>query len=81
MDYMILNCPHCEDLVVVYIKELNCHIFKHGIYKTTLKQIEPHMKKDRCDYLFDNKLTYGCGKPFRIIKNDNKYCVEICEYI
>tara|TARA_B110000967_G_C18759996_1_gene497304 strand:+ start:273 stop:518 length:246 start_codon:yes stop_codon:yes gene_type:complete len=81
MDYIILDCPHCKEPIVVYIKELNCHIFRHGIHKETLKQIDPHMKKEKCDYLFNNKLIYGCGKPFKAIKKDDKYVAEICEYI
>ena len=64
MDYIILDCPHCKEPVVVYIKELNCHIFRHGIYKKTLKQIDPHMKKEKCDY----KITLYTNNFGHIIK-------------
>ena len=79
MDYIILNCPHCKEPVVVYIKELNCHIFRHGIYKKTLKQIDPHMKKEKCDYLFNKKLIYGCGKPFRLVIEDDLCFLRFCD--
>ena len=38
------------------------------MYKYNLQQIDPHMGKDECDYLSNNKLIYGCGKPFKIVK-------------
>ena len=58
-------------------KQLNCKIFRCGIYKKTGKQIPPHSKKTICDNLAKNNLIYGCGKPF-IYKDDY---VEPCDYI
>lgn len=77
----IITCPHCNEYVV--IEELNCCIFRHGIYIFNGKQIDPHLPKADCDYLFQNKRIFGCGKPFRIIKNENNEIlrVEICDYI
>ena len=34
IEKIILRCPHCEDYFIIYKKELNCHIIRHGIYKT-----------------------------------------------
>lgn len=79
MKEIIINCPHCCGIVLVY--ELNCKIFRHGIYKTTYQQIDPHMKKEQCDALIRENRIYGCGKPFRIIEKNNTYNVEICDYI
>lgn len=81
LDTLILKCPHCDNYVYIHKSELNCHIFRHGIYKDSFKQIDPHMKKEECDYLSRNKLIYGCGKPFKIVKSEGKYNIEICEYI
>lgn len=77
---IIIECPHCSDSIL--IEQLNCKIFRHGIFKLTHEQINPHLSKLECDKLIFNNLIYGCGKPFRI-KNDNnsKYEVEICDYI
>lgn len=76
----ILECPHCKEFVI--IEKLNCGIFRHGIYKTNGIQIPPHSSKEKCDYYANNQLIYGCGKPFRIIlDNNNHYNIEICEYI
>lgn len=80
-DTLILKCPHCDTYVYIYKNELNCHIFRHGIYKHSFTQIDPHMKKEECDYLYKNKLIYGCGKPFKIIKTLTEYTIEKCEYI
>jgi hypothetical protein len=75
MEQLIVICPHCGDQLM--IEELNCCIFRHGIIKNTLEQINPHAVKKECDYLFENNLIYGCGKPFKIV--DNK--AIICDYI
>jgi hypothetical protein len=71
----IYICPHCKEYV--YIEELNCCIFRHGVYKSTYQQINPHMPKLECDKLKELDLIYGCGKPF---KYQNNNIVE-CDYI
>ena len=46
----------------------------------------PHCKESiiieeiNCDALIE-KLIYGCGKPFQLIKNNNKLEAVICNYI
>lgn len=81
MDYIIVNCPHCKDTILIYLKELNCHIFRHGIYKDTHKQIDPHLDKKTCDFLLENNLIYGCGKPFEILQLNNNFYAKSCGYI
>jgi len=46
-----------------------------------VKQMDPHCPKEECYRLFSCGLIYGCGKPFKIIKNGSEIKVEICEYI
>ena len=75
----ILKCPHCDEYII--IEKLNCGIFRHGQLISNGKQIEPHTPKNICDYYILNNLIYGCGKPFRILLIDNKFVIEICEYI
>lgn len=77
---LIFECPHCAEPVIVYLPELNCRIFRHGTFKHNLKQIDPHLPKHNCDHLFNLGLIFGCGKPFEIIIENNKYFVTICEY-
>ena len=56
-DYIIIKCPHCDSLIYIKKKELNCKIFRHGVYKQSLKQIDPHMKKIECDNLKKIQIT------------------------
>ena len=74
-----IQCPHCNDYII--IEQINCAIFRHGVLKINNQQINPHSSKDICDDLIEKKLIYGCGKPFKLIKKDNKLEAVICEYI
>lgn len=82
---LVVECPHCKEPVL--IEKLNCCIFRHGVLKNNEKQIEPHASKDLCDYYVKNDLIYGCGKPFKVILNENsindddKLIAVICDYI
>jgi DNA-directed RNA polymerase subunit RPC12/RpoP len=82
---VVIKCPHCDEYIL--LKKLNCGIFRHGTIIKNGKQINPHSTKEMCEYYIKNKLIYGCGKPFKVIINDNskndddKYVGVICEYI
>jgi DNA-directed RNA polymerase subunit RPC12/RpoP len=76
-DEMMIKCPHCEGDVLINKKELNCGIFRHGIFKHNGEQIPPHAMKEDCDRWKMEELIYGCGKPFQI-QNDK---VIVCDYI
>ena len=75
---IIIDCPHCN--CPMEIIQLNCRIFRHGILRSNGTQIGPHSSKELCDYYINNDLIYGCGKPFRILENNNFKTVT-CEYI
>jgi len=81
MENILVKCPHCEDLIIINKNDFNCKIFRHGVYKKDGKQIDSHLNKPECDRLFKEGLIYGCGKPFKLITEDNKYGTEICDYI
>jgi hypothetical protein len=73
-------CPHCKEYV--WIDQINCGIFRHGIYKQTFEQIPPHASELECKRLIDDQLIYGCGQPFRVqISLDGNPIVEICDWI
>ena len=80
-DYIVVKCPHCDSFIFIFKKELNCKIFRHGVYKDTLKQINPHMNKVDCDNLVKNSEILGCAKPFTIVFAHEKYHAEKCDYI
>ena len=85
--YMFL-CPHCKLLIEVEKNQINCSIFRHGYYFNIVNekiilgnQLEPHASKEKCDFLIAENKIIGCGKPFRMKKNNDEYYVEICDYI
>jgi len=67
--YFVIECPHCQDNIVIYEQEINCSIFRHAVFKKDGLQLPPHAPKQVCDKLKELDLIYGCGKPFRIIKS------------
>lgn len=71
-----IKCPHCN--ISIEIQELNCRIFRCGIFKHNLEQIPPHSPKEFCDKIVEEDEIYGCGKPFKI---NDKFKIEICDYI
>ncbi len=77
-DLLIFCCPHCFDYVIVNKNEINCSIFRHGMYKSNTL-MSPHESKEVCDRVVKNNEIYGCGKPFRILLNAKT--VEKCDYI
>ena len=77
MDYIVINCPHCNDFIIIYCNEINCKIFRHAIYKNGTN-VNPHASKEECERLLHNNEIYGCGKPF--ILNENNQPI-ICDYI
>jgi hypothetical protein len=77
---IVVSCPHCQSPIL--IEQLNCKIFRHGIFITNGQQMNPHETKEVCEYFVANKMIYGCGKPFRIISATNGSLVAIvCGYI
>lgn len=77
---IFVDCPHCG--VSVWVTQLNCKIFRCGAYKDTLRPINPHMPKHACERLVNQDMIYGCGKPFKVIKNQEEIFIAIeCAYI
>ena len=64
---MFIFCPNCG--IMIMIEEVNCGIFRCGILKDSLLQIESHLDKINCDLLLSKNLIYGCSKPFKIAKD------------
>ena len=79
-EFYIFECPHCHGTVIVMKNELNCRIFRHGIYKDG-NQLPPHSPKELCDKFVEDKENFGCGKPFKIIGENENVKIEPCDYI
>ena len=82
-DFYYFKCPHCDMLSMVLVKEINCAIFRHGSYVKTLLPIDPHTPKEICEQLVAKNLIFGCGKPFKLIKNSRtgNWNAIVCGYI
>jgi len=80
---MLYQCPHCDATILIEPEDINCGIFRHGVYKfyENTPQMDPHSSKEICDKAVAENLIYGCGKPFKIILKDNKFVIEVCDYI
>lgn len=78
-EYILFQCPHCDDTIIVKLTELNCRIFRHGVFKDTYQQVDPHLSQEMCNDLKNCDKIFGCCKPFRI--NLTNLQVEICDYI
>ena len=81
MQEILITCPHCEQIVLIMAGEINCGIFRHAVLKSTGLQVNPHETEEKCCILIQDKLVLGCCKPFRLVKKDDVYCGEICDYI
>jgi hypothetical protein len=79
IENFIAICPSCSEPII--ISKVKCGIFRHGVYKNTGKQINPHSNEERCNYLVMNNKIWGCGRPFRIIEKDGDFIAIECEYI
>lgn len=85
-DFLYFNCPHCSLGLIIKKTELNCHIFRHGIYNNgSFEQINPHLDQISCENLVKENKIYGCGKPFEIKLKQSElniieYEIVICDY-
>jgi hypothetical protein len=76
--FHLLICPHCTGCIIVHHAELNCRIFRHGVYRHSHQPIPPHASKEECERLVAENVIEGCGKPFRV--TDTMEAVP-CDYI
>ncbi len=61
---MLIICPNCNEYVEIL--ELNCCIFRHGVYINTMQQINPHLNKIECDILFNENKILGMENHFKL---------------
>jgi hypothetical protein len=60
-----LHCPNCSQYIEILA--VNCAIFRCGVYKDTLIQINPHSTEQEVNRLLEKDLIYGCGQPFALM--------------
>jgi hypothetical protein len=76
-----IQCPHCFEWI--QILELNCQIFRHGVFKHNFEQIPPHSTLSECTNWKEKDEIFGCGKPFCIVQDPitQVYIAKICDYV
>lgn len=79
MENFVVECPHCS--ADVLIEKINCAIFRHGVLKTSMEQIPPHLPRQECEELSAKNLIYGCGKPFKLEFINQEFVAHKCDYI
>jgi len=67
---IFVECPHCK--VSICITELNCGVFRCGVFKDNGQQIPAHMPKEEVETLGDT--IYGCGQPFQYLNGKLVKC-------
>ena len=78
---MFCFCPYPDCAIAIEIVEINCSIFRCGVYKDTDQQIDSHLSKGECDKLKKQDKIWGCSRPFQLV-TINETCQLIrCEYI
>jgi len=77
---LVVACPHCGSPVIV--DELRCGIFRHGVFRDSGLQIDPHATRQQIDGWVERSMIYGCGRPFRVVSVEGRGMVaEVCDYI
>lgn len=76
-EVLYLECPRCNISIEVLMCQLNCRIFRCGVYKHNMEQINPHAPLSVCEELVKQDLIYGCGQAFKILDDMS---VVVCEY-
>lgn len=74
-----VKCPHCECMIELI--QINCGIFRHGVYKSTMQQMNAHASETECNDAIMKDEIYGCGKPFRVELINDEYIAITCPYI
>eukprot|EP00602_Paraphysomonas_sp_CaronLab_P013572 CAMPEP_0185038352 /NCGR_PEP_ID=MMETSP1103-20130426/33898_1 /TAXON_ID=36769 /ORGANISM="Paraphysomonas bandaiensis, Strain Caron Lab Isolate" /LENGTH=237 /DNA_ID=CAMNT_0027576737 /DNA_START=650 /DNA_END=1363 /DNA_ORIENTATION=- len=92
-DIVLFCCPYeeCQGSITIPASQVNCGVFRHGVFKHNGRQIPPHSSKWKCDRLAEMNAVYGCAKPFRCRKcisyiegstvGKTVYTIEKCDYI
>ena len=67
---IMFTCPYeeCQGTITVAPNQINCGVFRHGVYKTSGRPVGAHLSQDKCLELVKQGKVYGCVQPFRIRK-------------
>ncbi len=77
---IICYSPYPDCNIGIEIIEINCSIFRCGIYKNNGNQINPHLSKEDCDKIKKDEI-WGCGRPFQLKQYQGNYQLFQCDYL
>ena len=76
---IMVNCPHCGNLILILENEIKNKKFIHNLYKkNNLTNLQ--FLKNKCDVSYFKKLMYGCGEPYEIINEEKVYKALKCDF-
>ena len=70
-------CPNCQVTLEVREIDINCRIFRCGVFKNNLEPINPHLSKQDCEKLIHENKIYGCGAALELLKEGK---IIQCDY-
>lgn len=76
--YIVVVCPSCKETILIDTNQIRCGIFRHAVFKDTMKPVHPHLSQKKCEALVKKKRVIGCCKPFRITP---EYEAIACDYL
>jgi len=82
-DPLVFACPQCGGTVVVQRSEVNCKIFRHGVFRATGEPVPPHASEAECSEWTKTESIWGCGKPFHLVPDSDTGALvaKTCGYI
>jgi len=81
---LIFACPHCQGTVQVAPQDLNCRIFRHGVFRQIpgTPPIPPHASQEECERWVVRGEILGCGGPFQLTEdNPPNFKVRVCGFV
>jgi hypothetical protein len=74
MDNKLFFCPNCYQRI--HVESIQSGLFRCGVMKSTMVQIDPHLSEEECERLVSEDLIHGCGRPFRYEEG----CLLFCDF-
>ena len=68
---IVVHCPHCGLPAPVTATDIDNGAIYHGTLKKNGRQLRDRVPADWVQYLRDNDMIYGCGKPFLVVRKSS----------
>jgi hypothetical protein len=68
---IVVHCPHCGLPAPVTAADIDKGALYHGTLKKNGRRLRDRVPAEWVQYLYDNDMIYGCGKPFFVIRKSS----------